>query len=59
MTKLIESTRTVIVMAFFAMKAEKTLRLLRLKVSIIVSLFILILRLCDSSWRRPALLWAA
>ena len=58
MTKLIETSRTVITMAFFVMNAEKILRLLRLIVSIIVSMCILILRLCGS-WRRPALLWAA
>ena len=58
MTKLIETSRTVITMAFFVMNAEKILRLLRLMVSIIVSVYILILRLCGS-WRRPALLWAA
>jgi transposase, IS5 family len=40
------------------MNAEKILRLLRLIVSIIVYVYILILRLCGS-WRRPALLWAA
>ena len=58
MTKLIETSRTVITMAFFVMNAEKILRLLRLMVSIIVSVYIRILRLCGS-WRRPALLWAA
>ena len=58
MTKLIETSRTVITMAFFVMNAEKILRLLRLIVSIIVYVYILILRLCGS-WRRPALLWAA
>lgn len=58
MTKLIETSRTVITMAFFVMNAEKILRLLRLIVSIIVYVYILTLRLCGS-WRRPALLWAA
>lgn len=58
MTKLIETSRTVITMAFFVMNAEKILRLLRLIVSIIFYVYVLILRLCGS-WRRPALLWAA
>ncbi|QPN71097.1 IS5 family transposase [Synechococcus sp. CBW1108] len=58
MTKLIETSRTVITMAFFVMNAEKVLRLLRLLFSILVSVYILMLYLLGS-WRRPALLWAA
>ncbi|QPN69205.1 transposase [Synechococcus sp. CBW1108] len=58
MTKLIETSRTVITMAFFVMNAEKVLRLLRLLLSILVSVYILMLYLL-ASWRRPALLWAA
>ncbi len=58
MTKLIETSRTVITMAFFVMNAEKVLRLLRLLFSILVSVYILMLYLL-ASWRRPALLWAA
>ena len=58
MTKLIETSRTVITMAFFVMNAEKVLRLLRLLFSILVSVYILMLYLC-ASWRRPSLLWAA
>ena len=57
MTKLIETSRTVITMAFFVMNAEKILRLLRLLLSILVSVYILLLGLLVS-WRRPALLWA-
>jgi hypothetical protein len=45
-------------MAFFVMNAEKIMRLLRLILSILVSVYILMLYLC-ASWRRPALLWAA
>ena len=58
MTKLVETSRTVITMAFFVMNAEKIMRLLRLILSILVSVYILMLYLC-ASWRRPALLWAA
>ena len=55
MTKLVETSRTVITMAFFVMNAEKIMRLLRLIFSILVSVYILMLCLC-ASWRRPALL---
>ncbi|QPN69183.1 IS5 family transposase [Synechococcus sp. CBW1108] len=58
MTKLIETSRTVITMAFFVMNAEKILRLLRFSFSILVSVYILMLYLF-ASWRRPAPLWAA
>jgi hypothetical protein len=58
MTKLVETSRTVITMAFYVMNAEKILRLLRLLLSILVSVYFLMLLLC-ASWRRPALLWAA
>jgi IS5 family transposase len=58
MTKLVETSRTVITMAFFAMNVEKILRLLRLLFSIFVSVYILMLCLCASR-RRPALLWCA
>ena len=58
LTKLVETSRTVITMAFFVMNAEKILRLLRLLLSILVTVYILILDLF-ASWRRPALLWAA
>jgi IS5 family transposase len=58
MTKLVETSRTVITMAFFVMNAEKILRLLRLLFSIFVSVYILMLCLCASR-RRSALLWAA
>jgi len=57
MTKLVETSRTVITMAFFVMNAEKILRLLRLLLSILVSLYFLLLGLLVS-WRRPALLRA-
>ena len=58
MTKLVETSRTVITMAFYVMNAEKILRLLRLLLSILVSVYFLMLLLC-ASWRRPELLWAA
>jgi len=58
LTKLVETSRTVITMAFIVMNAEKILRLLRLLLSILVTVYILILDLCASR-RRPALLWAA
>jgi IS5 family transposase len=58
LTKLVETSRTVITMAFFVMNAEKIMRLLRLLLSIFVSAYILMLYLCASR-RHPALLWAA
>jgi IS5 family transposase len=58
LTKLVETSRTVITMAFFVMNAEKILRLLRLLLSILVSAYIQIVHLCASR-RHPALLWAA
>jgi len=58
MTKLVETSRTVITMAFFVMNAEKILRLLRLLLSIFVSVYILIHYL-HASWRRSEPLWAA
>ena len=58
LTKLVETSRTVITMAFFVMNVEKILRLLRLLLSILVSVCILILCLCASR-RRPALFLAA
>jgi hypothetical protein len=58
LTKLVETSRTVITIAFFVMNAEKILRLLCLLLSILVSVYILILSLCAFR-RHPALLWAA
>jgi hypothetical protein len=58
LTKLVETSRTVITMAFFVMNAEKILRLLRLLLSILVTVYIMILDLFPFR-RRPALLWAA
>ena len=58
MTKLVETSRTVITMAFFVMNAEKTMWLLRRLFSILVPVYILMLYFC-ASWRRPAPLWAA
>ncbi len=43
LTKLVETSRTVITMAFFVMNAEKILRLLRLLLSLLVSAYILML----------------
>ncbi len=57
MTKLVETSRAVIKMAFFVMNAEKILRLLRLLFAFLVSVYIAIICLCDP-WRRPALLGA-
>ncbi|MFN7896924.1 MAG: transposase, partial [Cyanobacteriota bacterium] len=57
MTKLVETSRTVISMAFFVMNAEKILRLLRLIFALLLSLYIVIHWLC-TSWRRATLLWA-
>jgi hypothetical protein len=54
---LVESSRTVITMAFFVMNAEKILRLLRLILFILVSVYILMLGLCAVR-RHPAPLWA-
>jgi hypothetical protein len=56
--KLVETSMSVITMAFFVMNAEKILRLLRFFLSILVSVYILILGLCAVR-RNPALLWAA
>jgi IS5 family transposase len=58
LTKLVETSRTVITMAFFVMIAEKILRLLRLFLSILVSVYILMLYICVSR-RRLAILSAA
>ena len=57
MTKLVETSRAVIGMAFFVMNAEKILRLLRLLFALLVSVSIAIVCLCDFR-RRPALLEA-
>ncbi|QVL52582.1 MAG: transposase [Cyanobium sp. M30B3] len=58
LTKLVETSRTVIMMAFFVMNAEQIMRLLRLLLPILVSAYILMLYLCASR-RHPELLWAA
>jgi hypothetical protein len=55
MTKLMETSRAVIGMAFFVMNAEKILRLLRLLFALLVSVYIAIVCLFDSR-HRPALL---
>jgi hypothetical protein len=57
MTKLMETSRTVISMAFFVMNAEKILRLLRLLLALFMSMYFAMLCMC-ASWRRPAPLWA-
>ncbi|MFN9547257.1 MAG: transposase [Cyanobacteriota bacterium] len=57
MTKLMETSRTVISMAFFVMNAEKILRLLRLLFALFVSMYFAMFCMC-ASWRRPAPLWA-
>jgi hypothetical protein len=46
LTKLVETSRTVITMAFFVMNAEKIMRLLRLLLSILVSAYNLMLYIC-------------
>jgi IS5 family transposase len=43
LTKLVETSRTVITIVFFVMNVEKILRLLRLVLSILVSAYILML----------------
>jgi IS5 family transposase len=48
MTKLVEASKAVITMAFFVMNAEKILRLLRLFLSLLVSVYIQMLYLCSS-----------
>ena len=53
MTKLVETSRTVITMAFFVMNAEKILRLLRLLFAFLVSVYIAMMCLC-APWCRPA-----
>ena len=53
MTKLVETSRTVITMAFFVMNAEKILRLLRLFLSFLVSVYILMLYLFAFRSRPP------
>ena len=58
LTKLVETSRTVITMAFFMMNAEKIMRLLRLLLSILVSAYILMLYLCAYR-RNPVLLLTA
>jgi hypothetical protein len=58
LTKLVATSRSVIGMAFFVMNAEKILRLLRLLLTILVTVYILILNLCANRLRQ-ALLWAA
>jgi hypothetical protein len=58
LTKLAETSKSVITMAFFVMNTKKILRLLRLFLSILVSMYILLLGLCAVR-RHPALLCAA
>ena len=58
LTKLVETSRKVITMAFFVMNAEKIMRLLRLLLSILVSAYILMLYLCAYR-RNPVLLLTA
>lgn len=58
LTKLVETSRTVITLAFFVMNAEKILRLLRFLLSILVYVYILMLCL-RTSRRHAALLCAA
>jgi hypothetical protein len=55
--KLIETSRTVISIAFFVMNAEKILRLLRLLFALFGSLCFVMLWMC-ALWRRAAPLWA-
>ena len=57
-TKLVQTSKAVITMAFFVMNAEKILRLLRLFLSLLISVYILMLYLC-SPRRLPALFRAA
>jgi hypothetical protein len=57
LTKLISTSRSVIGMAFFVMNSEKILRLLRLLLALLVSLFIAIMCLFTPE-RRTAVLGA-
>jgi hypothetical protein len=57
MTKLVETSRTVIKLASFGKSSEKILRLLRLIYALLVSVYIAIMCLCDPR-RRAALLGA-
>jgi len=57
LTKLVETSRTVIAMAFFVMNAEKILRLLRLLFVLLVSIYFAMLWLW-ASWHRSGRLWA-
>jgi IS5 family transposase len=57
LTKLVETSRTVITMAFFVMNAEKILRLVRLLFVLLVSIYFAMLWLW-ASWRRSGRLWA-
>jgi hypothetical protein len=57
LTKLVSTSRSVIGMAFFVMNSEKILRLLRLLLALLVSLFIAIMCLFAPD-RRTALLGA-
>lgn len=57
LTKLVATSRTVIMMAFFVMNAEKILRLLRLLFVLVVSIYFAMLWLW-ASWRRSGRLWA-
>ncbi len=56
MTKLVETSRTVITMAFFVMNTEKILRLLRLLFAFWSSVYFAIIHLCATR-RHQALLW--
>ncbi len=57
LTKLVETSRTVITMAFFVMNAEKILRILRLLFALLVSIYFAMLCLW-AFWRRSGRLWA-
>ncbi len=57
LTKLVETSRTVITMAFFVMNAEKILRLLRLLFVLLIPIYFAMLWLW-ASWRRSGRLWA-
>jgi IS5 family transposase len=57
MTKLVETSKTVITIVFFVISAEKILRLLRLLFDLLVSMYYAMLWLW-ASWQRSGLLWA-
>jgi IS5 family transposase len=57
LTKLVETSKTVITIAFFVMNAEKILRLLHHLFVLLISIYFAMLWFW-ASWRRSGRLWA-